>query len=45
MVNLQLLKVLLTYHLKALQYKLHEIRAIAAEIANLGPHQNREIAQ
>jgi hypothetical protein len=39
------LKVLLSYHLKALAHKRAEVKAIAAELATLGPLQNREIAQ
>lgn len=45
MINLQLLKAILAFHLKPLAYKRGEIQAIAAEIATLGPLQNREIAQ
>lgn len=45
MINLQLLKALLSYHMKALGHKKSEIQGMAAEIATLGPQQNREIAQ
>jgi hypothetical protein len=44
MINLQLLKTLLTYHQNILAHKKHDIKAIASEIANLGPTQNREVS-
>jgi len=44
MINLQVLKTLLTYHQNLLTHKRQEIKAIASEIANLGPTQNREIS-
>lgn len=45
MINLQLLRVLLTYHGKLLTHKRQDIYSIVSEIASLGPVQNREIAQ
>jgi hypothetical protein len=45
MINLQLLKVILAFNMKALAHKRAEIQGIASEIATLGPLQNREIAQ
>lgn len=45
MINLQLLRVLVTYNLKTVNHKIEEIRGLASEIANLGTLQNREIAQ
>ena len=45
MINLQLLKVIMAFHLKALSHKRTDVQAIVSEIATLGPLQNREIAQ
>jgi hypothetical protein len=45
MINLQLLKVIMAFHLKSLSHKRAEVQSIVAEIATLGPLQNREIAQ
>jgi hypothetical protein len=45
MINLQVLRVLATYHLPKLAHKKADMKAILAEIANLGVVQNREIAQ
>ncbi len=44
MITLQVLKTILTYHLNLMTHKKDDIKALAAEIANLGPSHNREIA-
>ena len=45
MINLQLLRVLITYHGKLLAHKRQDIHSIVSEVSSLGPIQNREIAQ
>ena len=45
MINLRVLKVLLTYHLNVLQHKADDIATVVSEIATLGPCGNCDIAQ
>jgi hypothetical protein len=44
-INLHLLKVLLTYHLNSLGHKRGDVLTIVGEIASIGSLQNREVAQ
>ena len=44
MINLQLLKTVVTYHQNLLTHNKDDIKAIVSEIATLGPTQNREVA-
>jgi hypothetical protein len=44
MINLRVLKVLLSYHLNILQHKTDDIRLVVEEIASVGTQQNQELA-
>jgi hypothetical protein len=45
LINLYLLRVLLTYHMSSLMNKRDDVWTVVSEIANMGAQQNSEVAQ